>query len=390
MIIEQLGPAACRSYVVGCARAGRAILVDPLAADVERVVAQLDSMRLALDLVVDSHTHADHHSGGREVARRTGAPYALHAATTCTGVDERLADGQVLEVGHERVEVLHTPGHTPDSITLRAGNRLLTGDFLFLAQDGAGRLDLPGGDAEAHWDSLQRLAAFDDEHHVLPGHDYNELPGSTLGVERRRNPRFQNVTREEYATWQRAVASPTPQWMLDVIAANLGSGAAHAAHHASAPLATDPLAINPAAVDPMAACAPGVDGGGRGGGGGGGGACAAGPLDAVPLVFPEEAARRTNEGGVTPPFFLDVREPWEYGGPMGCHAPGTHLIPLAQLPARLDELPADPEHEVLIICKSGGRSAHAAAWLIAQGRRRVFNVATGTDGWVQSGLPVER
>lgn len=368
MILEQIGPAACRSYLVGCEQARRVVLVDPLAEDVDRVLARLERDGLRLDLVVDTHTHADHHSGGREVARRTGVPYALHEATQCTGVDERLEDGRELEVGRVKLEVLHTPGHTPDSLTLRAGPNLLTGDFLFLAQDGAGRLDLPGGDPAAHWDSLRRLARFDDAHRVLPGHDYQGNADATLGVERRRNPRFQNVTREEYVAWQRAVAMPTPRWMLDVIAANLGTAEAHRAHHAAEPAADDGLGEE--------ACTTG--------------ACAAGPLECVPLVMPAEAHRRRALPEADRPFLLDVREPWEFSGPYGCHAPGAHLIPLGQLPGRLQELPEDPEREVLIICKSGGRSAHAAAFLIQQGRRRVFNVALGTDGWVREGLPVER
>jgi glyoxylase-like metal-dependent hydrolase (beta-lactamase superfamily II)/rhodanese-related sulfurtransferase len=368
MILEQVGPAACRSYLVGCEQAKRVILVDPLLEDTDRVLARLERDGLRLDLVVDTHTHADHHSGGRLVAERTGAPYALHGATECAGVDERLEDGGELEVGRVRVEVLHTPGHTPDSLTLRAGPNLLTGDFLFLAQDGAGRLDLPGGDAAAHWDSLQRLARFDDAHRVLPGHDYQGNADSTLGVERTRNPRFQNVTREEYAAWQKAIAMPTPQWMLDVIAANLGTAEAHQAHHAAPPSEQDGDAD-------AADC--------------GSGACAAGPLECVPLVLPEEAHRRREQPAAERPFLLDVREPWEFARPYGRHAPGAHLIPLAQLPGRLHELPDDRERELLIICKSGGRSAHAAAFLIQQGWRRVFNVALGTDGWVRAGLPVE-
>ena len=103
--------------------------------------------------------------------------------------------------------------------------------------------------------------------------------------------------------------------------------------------------------------------------------------------MPDEAHRRRAGDGA--PFLLDVREPWEYSAPYGRHAPGAHLIPLAQLPSRLDELPGDRAGELLVICKSGGRSAMAAAYLIQRGFRRVFNVATGTDGWVASGLPTE-
>ncbi len=366
MLVEPIGPAACRSYLIACERSRRAMLVDPLRDDVARTVERLGRQGLELVFVVDTHTHADHHSGGRELAAATGAAYALHEATECAGVTERLRDGQVLEVGDLRVDVLHTPGHTPDSVTLHVGHELLTGDFLFLAQDGAGRLDLPGGDPGAHWDSLQRLARWSDVHRVLPGHDYQEIPDSTLGLERRRNPRFQNISREEYVAWQRAVAMPTPDWMLDVIAANLGTARHHAAHHAAA---HDAAPEDPACV--------------------GGGACAAGPMDCVPLVLPDEAHRRMSAAPAERPFLLDVREPWEFGAPFGRHAPGAHLVPLGQLPGRLHELPRDPAAEVLVICKSGGRSARATAFLIQEGRRRVFNVAGGTDGWVRAGLPTE-
>jgi glyoxylase-like metal-dependent hydrolase (beta-lactamase superfamily II)/rhodanese-related sulfurtransferase len=368
MKFEQLGPAACRSYLVSCERSRDAFVVDPLAEDVNRVLAKLDRDGLALRLAIDTHTHADHLSGGAALAEKTGASYAAHQTAGSPKVTVKLTDGDMIQVGDVYVQVIHTPGHSPDSITLRAGGALMTGDFLFLAQDGAGRLDLPGGDAGAHWDSLQKLSEFSDEHHVLPGHDYHELMDSTLGVERVRNPRFQKITREEYVAWQRAVSLPTPDWMLSVIAANLGQKELHEAHHAMAH---------------ATACATGEDGGG-------GGACSAGPMACVPMVPPREAARRLAETGADRPFLLDVREPFEFSGPMGRHAPGAHLLPLQQVPRRLDELPSDPEAEILVMCRSGGRSARACAFLIEQGRRRVFNVAGGIDGWVAEGLPVER
>lgn len=367
-LLQQLGPAACRSYLVACPRTRQALLVDPLDEDVPRVLEHLDAEGFRLSAVADTHTHADHLSGGRRLAAATGAPYAVHEATEAAGVGERLRDGASIEVGDLRVEVLHTPGHTPDSATFRCGRLLLTGDFLFLAQDGAGRLDLPGGDPGAHWESLRRLAAIGDDAIVLPGHDYEGLEASPLGEERRRNPRFQKVTREEYVAWQRAVAMPTPEWMLGVIAANLGKGEAHRSHHGAGPLA-----------DLAAACE-----------GGSGGACQAGPLGRVPMVTVDEAARRLTVGGGDRPFLLDVREPHEFRGPAGRHAPGAVLVPLATLPSRLAALPADREREVLVICKSGGRSARAAEFLIDRGFRRVFNVAGGTDAWAASGLPVER
>src|SRR5262249_53312300 len=158
------------------------LLVDPLAEDADRLAGRIERDGLRLRHVVDTHTHADHLSGGAEIARRLSAPDAAPQSAAIPGGTEKLRDGQAPHGGDGKVGVLHTPGHTPDSISLRAGDALMTGDFLFLAQDGAGRLDLPGGDAGAHWDSLQRLSRLGDDLRVLPGHDYNELTDSTLGV----------------------------------------------------------------------------------------------------------------------------------------------------------------------------------------------------------------
>jgi glyoxylase-like metal-dependent hydrolase (beta-lactamase superfamily II)/rhodanese-related sulfurtransferase len=359
MSVRRLGHAACRSYLLTCDRTRAAVLVDPLHDDAVETAALLEREGLRPAWIVDTHTHADHLSAGPALAERTGAPYALHESSGCARPHERLRDGQILEAGDLRVEVLHTPGHTADSVTLHSGRDLLTGDFLFLAQDGAGRLDLPGGDAGAHWDSLRRLAALEDGTRVLPGHDYAGLDDSTLGVERVRNPRFQEITRAEYEAWQRAVAAPTPDWMLEVIAANLGTAAAHAAHHAPRPVDLG-----------LTACPSG-------------GACATAPSGRVPLVTPAEAARRARGGT----FFLDVREPHET---RALRAEGVEVIPLGTLPASLDRLPADRGAEILVICKTGGRSAQAAEALIGRGWRRVFSVAGGTERWAAEGLPVRR
>lgn len=364
-VVESLGPAACRSWLVGCAETREAVVVDPLAEGAVDVLSRAGRAGWNIVLAIDTHTHADHLSGGPAFAA-VGIPYALHESTESAAATERVRDGETIDVGRMRMTVLHTPGHTRDSVTLVCGRRMFTGDFLFLGQDGAGRLDLPGGDAGAHWDSLRRIASVADDAIVHPGHDYEGLDRGTLGEERRRNPRFQNVTREEYVAWQRAIASDTPTWMLDVLAANLGTGGPHASH-----------GHERASPGGAASCpAPG--------------ACLASPSGRVPLVSVEEAARRMSRPSGERPFLLDVREPYEFHGPMGRHAPGAVLVPLATVPTRLDVLPVAPDAEILVICKSGGRSARAAEFLIETGRRRVFNVAGGTDAWVRAGLPVER
>ncbi|HEU4394030.1 MAG TPA: MBL fold metallo-hydrolase, partial [Planctomycetota bacterium] len=112
MAVRLLGRTACRSYMVVCERSREALLVDPLPEEADRVLREAESEGLRPRLVVDTHTHADHHSAGAAVAARLGVPYALHESTGSRRATERLRDGQTIEVGDERVEVLHTPGHT--------------------------------------------------------------------------------------------------------------------------------------------------------------------------------------------------------------------------------------------------------------------------------------
>ncbi|MHC4821987.1 MAG: MBL fold metallo-hydrolase [Planctomycetota bacterium] len=378
MATLQIGPAACRSYLLVCDRSGEAILVDPLEGDEDRVCALLEEKGWKLVLLVDTHVHADHLSAGARLSERLSVPYVLHDSAGCRLTGERIHDGQILEAGDLRVEVLHTPGHTPDSVSLRSGRELLTGDFLFLAQEGAGRLDLPGGDAGSHWDSLQRLSALPDETVVLPGHDYNNLTDSTLEVERRRNPRFQDVTREEYITWQKAVAQETPDWMLDVIAKNLGTAETHAEHHEAE---HEPAPANiDLGLDAGAQCGEGA------------GACASIPTGRVPLISPEDAHHRIWEGFSgerKKPLLLDVREPWEYHPPSGNHAVGAELVPMGAIADSLDDIPREDGVDLMVICRTGGRSAKVAEFLIDQGWRRVFSVAGGTERWAADGLPIE-
>jgi sulfur dioxygenase len=388
MTVEALGQGACKSYLLGCDRSREALLVDPLEDDLDATLARLDREGWRVRGVVDTHTHADHPSGAAEASRRLGVPYLLHAASRCAFPHETLHDGQRIPVGDLEVEVLHTPGHTEDSVSLRAGRDLLTGDFLFLGAEGAGRLDLPGGDAGAHWDSLRKLAALPDATRVLPGHDYHGMTASTLAEERRRNPRFQSVTREEYRAWQKAVRMDAPRWMLDVLARNLGTAASHEAHHAAGGGGAARGGAAAALATAVGAPAPGAPAAGEACSGAG--ACASIPTGRVPLVAPAEAHRRRTAAPGPAPLLLDVREPFEFHGPSGRHAAGAVLVPLASLPASRDRLPAAKDAEVLVICKTGGRSAKAAEWLIDQGYRRVFSVAGGTDRWAGEGLPVER
>lgn len=219
MIFEQLSEGNCRTYLV--ADAGDAILVDPLLGREDHYLAALKSRGLALKQVLDTHVHADHLSACALLRDRTGADHGVHAASRVAEGNLRVEEGQRLQVGAVAVDILHTPGHTPDSMTLRLPDRLLTGDFLFLGEGGAGRTDLPGGDPSAHWDSIRKLEGLDGDLLIFPGHDYHGRTSSTLAEERKVNPRLQPRSREAYAAWLTGMQMPPADWMKAVVQANL-------------------------------------------------------------------------------------------------------------------------------------------------------------------------
>lgn len=347
MIFEQLNEGNCRTYLV--ADASDAILVDPLLGREDHYLAILKARGLALKQVLDTHVHADHLSACALLRDRTGADHGVYAASRVAEGNLRVEEGQRLQVGAVAVDILHTPGHTPDSMTLRLPDRLLTGDFLFLGEGGAGRTDLPGGDPSAHWDSIRKLEGLDGDLLIFPGHDYHGRTSSTLAEERKVNPRLQPRSREAYAAWLTGMQMPPADWMKAVVQANLTC--ARDARGVEIPV--------------------------------GGAVCEVGAGCAVPQITCEEL-----HGAQDAALLLDVREPGEYTGPLG-HIPGARLIPLGLLAERLGEL-GDREQPIVAICKSGGRSNKAAQLLLDAGFRRVRSMSGGTSRWVELGYPTER
>jgi hydroxyacylglutathione hydrolase len=193
----------CLSYLLGCAEAGEALIVDPGRDRVAEYVARARKKNLRITGIVETHTHADHISGNRDLAATTRARIFLHHAADAVFEHARVGDGDEIGVGTLGVKVLHTPGHTPDSICLLITDRgrgsepwfVLTGDTLFVGS--VGRPDFGGeGAAEEMYESLRRvLLALDDSVEVYPAHGAGSLcgramsskSGSTIGFERRFN-----------------------------------------------------------------------------------------------------------------------------------------------------------------------------------------------------------
>ena len=357
IVFEQLNPDACRTYFVGSPETKEAALVDPVLGATEEYLRYLENGGWSLRYVLDTHTHADHLSGGRLLSQRTGAEYAMHRKAGSKHASMRLTDGSTLALGETILEAIETPGHTKDSITVKLPGRLLTGDFLFIGS--AGRTDLPGGDPGEHWESLNRvIPSIDESTLVCPGHDYQGKRESLLREEKRTNSNLRPRARAEYVAWLSATRRPTPEWMVATVRANNDGP-------------TDP-ALNFMPPDEVSACM-----------------CEPAPALDLPEISVEEVQRLVASGGESGRLLLDVRRPDEYVGELG-HVPGAVLVPLPELPARLSEIEGYREKTIIAICRSGSRSAKATALLRDAGFQNVWNMTGGTLAWREKGFPVER
>jgi glyoxylase-like metal-dependent hydrolase (beta-lactamase superfamily II) len=228
----------CAAYLFGCGAHGLGAVIDPQERDVDAYLAFAEAEVLRITHVIDTHIHADHRSGGRALAERTGAAYALHRNADTRFAFMPLDDGQEIELGNTRVKVLHTPGHTPESVSLlvtdlRRGPEpwfVLTGDTLFVGA--VGRPDLPGrarDNAAELYDSVHgKLLTLPDTLEVYPGHfsgsacgaGMSGKPSSTIAFEKRWNPVL-SLDREAFVN-ALAEVSDKPGEMAAMLAANRG------------------------------------------------------------------------------------------------------------------------------------------------------------------------
>jgi sulfur dioxygenase len=203
----------CRSYLV--AASGEALIVDPLLERVEAYLSRLSALRLRLVYAADTHTHADHLSGAKELARRTGA---RTAGAPQAVVQVPLREGSALAVGTLSLRAWASPGHTADSVVLLLEDRVIAGDTLLIGA--TGRTDLPTGDPEQEWTSVQRLLTLPDETEVWPGHDYNLCLSSTIGEEKRTNKRL-ILGREKFLAAMREPRPTKPPRLAEALAYNM-------------------------------------------------------------------------------------------------------------------------------------------------------------------------
>jgi len=191
--IKQLGDNF--SYIIADDATKEAAVVDP-SFNADAIIRILREQNLKVKYVINTHHHGDHTAGNEEIRSRFGAKVVAHKLAH-VNKDMGVDDGEVIKVGGLAIKVIHTPGHTPDSICLLVDDVLLTGDALFVGE--CGRTDLPGGSAEDMYHSLfDKLMKLNDSIKVYPGHDYGSKPHSTIGEERRTNYTLQKRTLTEF------------------------------------------------------------------------------------------------------------------------------------------------------------------------------------------------
>ncbi|MEO8840135.1 MAG: MBL fold metallo-hydrolase [Kofleriaceae bacterium] len=229
----------CAAYLFGCGGQGVCCVVDPHEGDVATYIAFANAKAMRIAYVFETHVHADHRSGGRALADLTDATYALHRAADLAGSFEALDDEQVIVLGNTIIRVLHTPGHTPESIALvvsdlRRGPEpwfVCTGDTLFVGS--VGRPDLPGHErdnaAELHRSLHEKLLGLPDAVEVYPAHfsgspcgaGLSGKPSSTIAFEKQWNPLLA-LARDAFVDEVGGSAPAKPAAMAEILRFNRG------------------------------------------------------------------------------------------------------------------------------------------------------------------------
>jgi glyoxylase-like metal-dependent hydrolase (beta-lactamase superfamily II)/rhodanese-related sulfurtransferase len=341
MMFETFAAGGCKSYVVGCEANRAAALIDPEISLVDCYIGHAAQHGLHIRYIIDTHTHADHFSASRELAKLLSSPVVMHRLSPTPHADLRLDDGDMLILGDLRLKALHTPGHTGDSMCLVMDDRVLTGDTLLIG--GTGRTDLPTGDPHALYESLfEKLLKLPPDTLVFPAHDYKGRGNSTIGAEIADNPRLRKTDRAAFVEMMEKLDLAAPTHLTEALRTNMSGGKSVAQLLAEA--------------------------GAR-----------------VPFMSLAELNARLG-GNSRDLVVLDLRERDAFAAG---HIPGAKHLPRGQLELRVNvELP-DPTLRVLTTCELGKISTLAAATLRELGYGRVAALDGGIRAWRDAGYPVE-
>jgi sulfur dioxygenase len=328
-------------YLLASRAGGEALIIDPVLEKVERYLQLIRELDLKLVKAIDTHLHADHITGLGALRDRTHCITVMGENTKADVVSMRLAEGDKLTIEGLSLDVLYTPGHTDDSYSFLMRDRVFTGDTLLIR--GTGRTDFQNGDARAQYDSLfGKLLRLPDETMVFPAHDYKGDTVSTIGEEKRYNPRLQVKSIDDYVALMANLKLPNPKMMDVAVPSNMKIG-----------LAQQEIAQRGWALS---------------------------ALQAIPMVGRPDVA------------FIDLREARErakHGSiPGSLHAPYGDLQDNISSGGILHELARSTDKRIVFYCAFGERSAMAVQAAQDAGLIAALHVEGGIDAWKKANGPL--
>ena len=353
MIFRQLfdPQSSTYTYLLADSLTREAVLIDPVFEHAQRDAALIGELGVKLLFTLETHVHADHVTGATLLKRHLGSKIVLSKAGGAEGADRYLADGDIVAFGHRTLEARATPGHTSGCVSYVLDDRTkaFTGDALLIR--GCGRTDFQQGSAPLLFRSVrEQLFSLPDDCQLYPGHDYRGITASSVGEEKKYNPRLAlTIGESDFTGYMTNLGLPHPKLMNVAVPANLRCGRPEKEDMTSS-ADTDwaPLAMTFAGIWELQ---------------------------------PDWVADNPGSAQV-----LDVREPAEFTGSLG-HIKGAKLVPLGSLMNNIEKI--SKEKPVVVVCRSGARSAQATVMLKNAGFARVANLAGGMLRWRAQHLPVE-
>ena len=212
------------TYLLGDPESREAVIIDPVIEMVERDIKLIKDLDLKLKYVLETHVHADHVTASGELRARLGAQVGVSSAYDLICPNLSLNDGEELNFGNQKIKIIHTPGHTNGCLSFYTNGMIFTGDALLIRS--CGRTDFQAGSSATLYHSIKnKLYHLPDETIIYPAHDYNGQSKSTIGLEKRFNPRIsQNVSQEVFIKTMSELKLPDPKKIKESVPANLQCG----------------------------------------------------------------------------------------------------------------------------------------------------------------------